>query len=51
MATEMKYARVYLTEGDRLLQLLMDYLHNDAQVIGVTVVVLMWLWSFESGAQ
>ena len=38
MATEMKYARVYFTEGDRLLTLIMDYLHNDAQVKGVTVI-------------
>jgi hypothetical protein len=38
MATEMKYARVYLNEGDKLLNLLMDYLHNDAQVKGATVI-------------
>ncbi len=38
MGAEMKYARVYLTEGDKMLQLIMDYLHNDAQVKGVTVI-------------
>lgn len=38
MATEMKYARVYFNEGDRLLTLIMDYLHNDAQVKGATVI-------------
>src|ERR1700730_15442586 len=38
MASEMKYARVYITEGDKLLPLLMEYLHNDAKVKGVTVI-------------
>lgn len=38
MATEMKYARVYLNEGDKLLPLIMEYLHNDAQMSGVTVL-------------
>jgi PII-like signaling protein len=38
MASEMKYARVYINEGDKLLPLIMEYLHNDAQVSGATVV-------------
>lgn len=38
MAKEMKCARIYLNEGDKLLALMMDYLHNDAQVKGVTVL-------------
>lgn len=38
MGAEMKYARVYLTEGDKMMNLIMDYLHNDAQVKGVTVI-------------
>lgn len=38
MSSAMKYARVYLTEGDKLLQLIMEYLHNDAKVEGVTVI-------------
>ncbi len=38
MSTAMKYGRVYITEGDKLLPLLMEYLHNDAKVEGVTVI-------------
>ncbi len=38
MDSAMKYGRVYITEGDKLLPLLMEYLHNDAKVAGVTVV-------------
>ena len=38
MATEMKYARLHITEGDKLLPLLMEYLHNNLQVRGVTVL-------------
>ncbi|MBX9586908.1 MAG: DUF190 domain-containing protein [Gammaproteobacteria bacterium] len=38
MESAMKYARVYITEGDKLLPLLMEYLHNDAKVAGVTVI-------------
>jgi PII-like signaling protein len=38
MAEQMKYARVYINEGDKLLTLLMEYLHNDAKVRGVTVI-------------
>lgn len=38
MASDMKYARVYINEGDKLLPLIMEYLHNDAQVSGVTVI-------------
>ncbi len=29
--------RIYLTEGDKLLNSVMDYLHNEAKVRGVTV--------------
>lgn len=38
MAEQMKYARVYINEGDKLLTLLTEYLHNDAKVRGVTVL-------------
>lgn len=35
--TELKMVRVYLTEGDKLLKTLMNYLHNEVKVKGVTV--------------
>lgn len=38
MAQQMKFGRIFLTEGDKLLPLLMEYLHNDAKVKGVTVL-------------
>ncbi|MDQ2993781.1 MAG: DUF190 domain-containing protein [Pseudomonadota bacterium] len=38
MSKPMKMARAYFTEGDKLLIIIMDYLHNIAQVKGVTVL-------------
>ncbi len=34
----MKMARAYFTEGDKLLTIIMDFLHNNARVKGVTVI-------------
>lgn len=36
-ATVLKMVRVYVTEGDKLLNAIMDYLHNDIKASGVTV--------------
>ena len=37
MATEMTMVRLYLTEGDKLLKSIMEYLHDEVKVRGVTV--------------
>lgn len=38
MGKPMKMARAYFTEGDKLLTIIMDFLHNNARVKGVTVI-------------
>ena len=37
MSKPMKMARAYFTEGDKLLTIIMDFLHNQAGIKGVTV--------------
>lgn len=37
MKTKVIFVRVYLTEGDKLLNEIMDYLHNEIKVKGATV--------------
>lgn len=37
MNTKVYFVRVYITEGDKLLNEIMDYLHNEIKVKGATV--------------
>ncbi|QLH43530.1 MAG: DUF190 domain-containing protein [Coxiellaceae bacterium] len=37
MKNEILFARVYVTEGDKLLAIIMKYLHDEIHIKGVTV--------------
>ena len=41
MATQVTMVRLYLTEGDKLLKSIMEYLHDEVKVQGVTVLRAM----------